>query len=187
LGLFFSFFSGATLFSTDAGLAEDDDGSPILSCYRNKVNTTLLPPDHHKTTDADRESALLSELAVRTESEKPHGAPHLAFYLTEHMRPMLEEMGFVCEVLLAPTSSSAAGCPACRARGLRKAHQGRLGEPFQSKCHSSVTLLIQKQDVNSPVTEDSVSRQQLDIEILKCLKFERLLLHVHFAPYRYPA
>ena len=132
-------------------------------------------------------SELARLVAVPTESEKPRGAHYLALYLTEHMRPMLEKMGFVCEVLLAPTSSSAAGCPACRARGLRKAHQGRLGEPFQPKCHSSVTSFIQKQDVNSPVTEDSVSRQQLDIEIFKCLKFERLPIHVHFAPYRYPA
>ena len=114
IGFVFPFF-GANLFSTAAGLAEDDDGCPILNRHRNTVNTAL-PPDHHKTTDADRESALLSELAVRMESQKPHGAPHLAFYLTEHMRPMLEEMGFVCEVLLAPTSPSAAGCPACRAR-----------------------------------------------------------------------
>ena len=37
-----------------------------------------------------------------TESEKPRGAPYLAFYLTEHMRPMLEKMGFVCEVLVNP-------------------------------------------------------------------------------------
>ncbi len=41
-------------------------------------------------------------VAVPTESEKPRGAPYLAFYLTEHMRPMLEKMGFVCEVLVNP-------------------------------------------------------------------------------------
>ncbi|HEX5079814.1 MAG TPA: M20/M25/M40 family metallo-hydrolase [Geminicoccaceae bacterium] len=50
--------------------------------------------------------AFLGELArlvaVPTESEKPRGAPYLAFYLTEHMRPMLEKMGFVCEVLVNP-------------------------------------------------------------------------------------
>ena len=52
------------------------------------------------------EGLFLSELArlvaVRTESEKPRGAPHLAFYLTEYMRPLLETMGFVCEVLVNP-------------------------------------------------------------------------------------
>jgi acetylornithine deacetylase/succinyl-diaminopimelate desuccinylase-like protein len=41
-------------------------------------------------------------VAVPTESEKPRGAHYLAFYLTEHMRPMLEKMGFVCEVLVNP-------------------------------------------------------------------------------------
>ena len=48
----------------------------------------------------------LSELArlvgVPTESEKPRGSRYLAFYLTEHIRPMLEKMGFVCEVLVNP-------------------------------------------------------------------------------------
>jgi acetylornithine deacetylase/succinyl-diaminopimelate desuccinylase-like protein len=47
-------------------------------------------------------SELARLVAVRTESEKPRGAPHLAFYLTESMRPMLEKMGFVCEVLVNP-------------------------------------------------------------------------------------
>jgi acetylornithine deacetylase/succinyl-diaminopimelate desuccinylase-like protein len=41
-------------------------------------------------------------VAVPTESEKPRGSPYLAFYLTEHIRPMLEKMGFVCEVLVNP-------------------------------------------------------------------------------------
>jgi acetylornithine deacetylase/succinyl-diaminopimelate desuccinylase-like protein len=47
-------------------------------------------------------SELARLVAVPTESEKPRGAPYLAFYLTEHMRPMLEKMGFVCEVLVNP-------------------------------------------------------------------------------------
>ena len=47
-------------------------------------------------------SELARLVAVPTESEKPRGAPYLAFYLTGHMRPMLEKMGFVCEVLVNP-------------------------------------------------------------------------------------
>ncbi len=47
-------------------------------------------------------SELARLVAVPTESEKPRGAPYLAFYLTEHMRPLLEKMGFVCEVLVNP-------------------------------------------------------------------------------------
>jgi acetylornithine deacetylase/succinyl-diaminopimelate desuccinylase-like protein len=47
-------------------------------------------------------SELARLVAVPSESEKPRGAPYLAFYLTGHMRPMLEKMGFVCEVLVNP-------------------------------------------------------------------------------------
>src|ERR687891_1901523 len=47
-------------------------------------------------------SELARLVAVPTESERPRGAPYLAYYLTEHMRPMLEKMGFVCEVLVNP-------------------------------------------------------------------------------------
>jgi acetylornithine deacetylase/succinyl-diaminopimelate desuccinylase-like protein len=47
-------------------------------------------------------SELARLVAVPTESEKPRGARYLAFYLTEHVRPMLEKMGFVSEVLVNP-------------------------------------------------------------------------------------
>jgi acetylornithine deacetylase/succinyl-diaminopimelate desuccinylase-like protein len=47
-------------------------------------------------------SELARLVAVPTESEKPRGAPYLAYYITEHMRPALEKMGFVCEVLVNP-------------------------------------------------------------------------------------
>ena len=51
---------------------------------------------------ASSSSELAKLVAVPSESEKPRGAPYLAFYLTGHMRPMLEKMGFVCEVLVNP-------------------------------------------------------------------------------------
>ena len=41
-------------------------------------------------------------VAVPSESQSPHGAPHLAAYLTDHLRPALEAMGFVCKVLVNP-------------------------------------------------------------------------------------
>ncbi len=50
--------------------------------------------------------AFLAELApliaVPTESQESHGAPHLVAYLSDHLRPRLEHMGFVCEVLVNP-------------------------------------------------------------------------------------
>jgi acetylornithine deacetylase/succinyl-diaminopimelate desuccinylase-like protein len=41
-------------------------------------------------------------VAVPSESQDPRGAPYLAAYLTDHLRPKLEQMGFVCEVLVNP-------------------------------------------------------------------------------------
>lgn len=41
-------------------------------------------------------------IAVPSESQDARGAPHLAAYLTEHIRPALEHMGFVSEVLVNP-------------------------------------------------------------------------------------
>ena len=50
--------------------------------------------------------AFLAELArlvaVPSESQDARGAPYLATYLTEHLRPMLENMGFLCQVLVNP-------------------------------------------------------------------------------------
>ena len=37
-----------------------------------------------------------------SESQEPRGQPYLAAYLTEHLRPKLEHMGFVCQVLVNP-------------------------------------------------------------------------------------
>ena len=52
--------------------------------------------------------AFLAELArlvaVPSESQEARGAPHLAAYLTEHLRPVLENMGFLCQVLVNPAS-----------------------------------------------------------------------------------
>lgn len=41
-------------------------------------------------------------VAVPTESQEAQGAPHLARYLTDHLRPKLEHLGFVAEVLVNP-------------------------------------------------------------------------------------
>jgi len=41
-------------------------------------------------------------VAVPSESQTPGGTPHLATYLTDHLRPALEQLGFVCEVLVNP-------------------------------------------------------------------------------------
>ena len=41
-------------------------------------------------------------MAVPSESQEARGAPFLAAYLTEQLRPALEQMGFVCEVLVNP-------------------------------------------------------------------------------------
>ena len=41
-------------------------------------------------------------VAVPSESQEAHGAPFVAAYLTEHLRPVLEQVGFVCEVLVNP-------------------------------------------------------------------------------------
>jgi acetylornithine deacetylase/succinyl-diaminopimelate desuccinylase-like protein len=50
--------------------------------------------------------AFLAELArlvaVPSESQEARGAPYLAAYLTEHLRPVLENMGFLCQVLVNP-------------------------------------------------------------------------------------
>jgi acetylornithine deacetylase/succinyl-diaminopimelate desuccinylase-like protein len=50
--------------------------------------------------------AFLAELArlvaVPSESQEARGAPYLAAYLTEHLRPLLENMGFLCQVLVNP-------------------------------------------------------------------------------------
>jgi acetylornithine deacetylase/succinyl-diaminopimelate desuccinylase-like protein len=52
--------------------------------------------------------AFLAELArlvaVPSESQEARGAPYLAAYLTEHLRPVLENMGFVSQVLVNPAS-----------------------------------------------------------------------------------
>jgi acetylornithine deacetylase/succinyl-diaminopimelate desuccinylase-like protein len=44
-------------------------------------------------------------VAVPTESQEAGAAPHLARYLTDHLRPMLEHMGFVVEVLVNPAAA----------------------------------------------------------------------------------
>ena len=45
----------------------------------------------------------LAALVARpTESQDPRGAPHLRAYLTEAMTPMLEAMGFTCQILENP-------------------------------------------------------------------------------------
>ena len=53
--------------------------------------------------------AFLADLAVLvaipTESQNANGAPYLAIYLTEHLRPRLEQMGFVAEVLVNPAAA----------------------------------------------------------------------------------
>ena len=41
-------------------------------------------------------------VAVPSESQEARGAPHLAAYLTDHLRPALEHMGFLCQVLVNP-------------------------------------------------------------------------------------
>lgn len=47
-------------------------------------------------------AALARLVAVPTESQEARGAPHLAAYLTEHIRPLLEQQGFTSEVLVNP-------------------------------------------------------------------------------------
>jgi acetylornithine deacetylase/succinyl-diaminopimelate desuccinylase-like protein len=44
-------------------------------------------------------------VAVPTESQEPSAAPYLAAYLTEHLRPKLEQMGFVADVLVNPAAA----------------------------------------------------------------------------------
>jgi acetylornithine deacetylase/succinyl-diaminopimelate desuccinylase-like protein len=55
------------------------------------------------------EGTLIADLArlvaVPTESQEASAASHLACYLTDHLRPMLEHMGFVVEVLINPASA----------------------------------------------------------------------------------
>jgi acetylornithine deacetylase/succinyl-diaminopimelate desuccinylase-like protein len=52
--------------------------------------------------------AFLAELArliaVPSESQTLQGKPYLAAYLTDHLRPALEHMGFVCQVLVNPAA-----------------------------------------------------------------------------------
>jgi acetylornithine deacetylase/succinyl-diaminopimelate desuccinylase-like protein len=43
-------------------------------------------------------------VAVPSESQEARGGPHLAAYLTDHLRPVLEHMGFLCEVLVNPAA-----------------------------------------------------------------------------------
>jgi acetylornithine deacetylase/succinyl-diaminopimelate desuccinylase-like protein len=43
-------------------------------------------------------------VAVPSESQTGHGIPHLAAYLTDHLRPALEHLGFVCEMLVNPAA-----------------------------------------------------------------------------------
>jgi acetylornithine deacetylase/succinyl-diaminopimelate desuccinylase-like protein len=44
-------------------------------------------------------------VAVPTESQAAAGAAHLVGYLTDHIRPALEQLGFVCEVLVNPAAA----------------------------------------------------------------------------------
>ena len=44
-------------------------------------------------------------VAVPTESQEANAAPYLPVYLTEHLRPKLEQMGFVAEVLVNPAAA----------------------------------------------------------------------------------
>jgi acetylornithine deacetylase/succinyl-diaminopimelate desuccinylase-like protein len=44
-------------------------------------------------------------VAIPTESQEANGAPYLAVYLIEHLRPRLEQMGFVAEVLVNPAAA----------------------------------------------------------------------------------
>jgi acetylornithine deacetylase/succinyl-diaminopimelate desuccinylase-like protein len=52
------------------------------------------------------DGAFLAELArlvaVPSESQERRGDPHLAAYLTEHLRPWLEQLGFTSEVMVNP-------------------------------------------------------------------------------------
>ncbi len=52
--------------------------------------------------------AFLADLArlvgVPSESQTAQGTPYLAAYLTDHLRPALEHMGFVCQVLVNPAA-----------------------------------------------------------------------------------
>jgi acetylornithine deacetylase/succinyl-diaminopimelate desuccinylase-like protein len=41
-------------------------------------------------------------IEVPSESQTAQGVPYLAAYLTDHLRPALEHMGFVCQVLVNP-------------------------------------------------------------------------------------
>ena len=43
-------------------------------------------------------------IGVPSESQTAHGVPYLATYLTDHLRPALEHMGFVCQVLVNPAA-----------------------------------------------------------------------------------
>jgi acetylornithine deacetylase/succinyl-diaminopimelate desuccinylase-like protein len=47
-------------------------------------------------------AALARLVAVPSESQSARGAPYLSAYLTDHLRPALEQMGFVCKVLVNP-------------------------------------------------------------------------------------
>ena len=79
---------------------------------RNLSSDELSIPAMSRQAALDRAArhydggGLLADLArlvaVPTESQRPRGAPYLADYLTDHLRPALEHMGFVCQVLVNP-------------------------------------------------------------------------------------
>jgi acetylornithine deacetylase/succinyl-diaminopimelate desuccinylase-like protein len=53
-------------------------------------------------TSGDFLHTLAQLVAVPTESQEARGGPHLAVYLTDHIRPRLEQIGFAVEVLVNP-------------------------------------------------------------------------------------
>ncbi|MBE9640501.1 M20 family metallopeptidase [Salipiger mangrovisoli] len=57
--------------------------------------------------DSGRFQTELAELVARpTESQDPRGAPHLRAYLTEAMQPMLEKIGFDCQIFDNPEAGA---------------------------------------------------------------------------------
>ena len=86
--------------------------APRRSWRRNLSSSELSTPAMSRQAALDRAArhydggVLLADLArlvaVPTESQRPRGAPYLADYLTDHLRPALEHMGFVCQVLVNP-------------------------------------------------------------------------------------
>lgn len=62
--------------------------------------------------DSGRFQAELSErVAVRSSSQTPEHYPDLTLYITEHMIPYLEEMGFSCEIIPNPDADNQAAWP----------------------------------------------------------------------------